>query len=126
MTLKAYFEEKKGTGVLATANSEGRVDAAIYSNPYFMEDGTVAFIMMDRLTLANIQSNPYATYLFMEEGERYKGKRLFLQKIRQENNPNLIQKMIRQMPSYVAGDTKFLLYFKLLKELPLVGDMLNK
>jgi hypothetical protein len=122
MTLQAYFEEKKGTGVLATANSEGRVDAAIYSRPHFMEDETIAFIMLDRLTHANIRSNPYATYVFMEEGERYKGKRLFLQKVREENNPELIQQIRRRKTAYIGDDPKFLVYFKLIKELPLVGD----
>ena len=43
MTLKDYFEEKKGTGVLATADSTGKVDAAIYSRPHFMEDGNTRF-----------------------------------------------------------------------------------
>jgi hypothetical protein len=30
MALKDYFEEQKGTGVLATADSSGKVDAAVY------------------------------------------------------------------------------------------------
>lgn len=33
--LKFYFENTKGTGVLATADSDGKVDAAIYSRPHF-------------------------------------------------------------------------------------------
>ena len=54
MTLEAYFEEKKGFGVLSTADAEGRVNAAVYSRPHVMDDGTVAFIMWDRLTHSNI------------------------------------------------------------------------
>ena len=34
--LKAYFESTKGTGILATADSNGKVDAAIYSRPHFL------------------------------------------------------------------------------------------
>ena len=60
MTLEAYFEEHKGFGVLSTADGEGRVNAAVYSRPHVMGDGTVAFIMWDRLTHANLQSNPHA------------------------------------------------------------------
>ena len=44
MTLKEYFEDRSGTGVLATADGEGKVDAAIYSTPHVLDNGTVAFI----------------------------------------------------------------------------------
>jgi DNA polymerase-3 subunit alpha len=37
-------------GVLSTADSSGKVDAAIYSTPHVMDDVTVAFIMRERLT----------------------------------------------------------------------------
>ena len=38
MNLKTYFEDTEGTGVLATADSNGKVDTAIYARPHFMED----------------------------------------------------------------------------------------
>ncbi len=78
--LKEYFESTKGSGVLATADSSGKVDAAIYSRPHFLEEGTLAFIMRDRLTHHNLQSNPHATFLFMEDGPGYNGKRLVFEK----------------------------------------------
>ena len=60
MDLKTYFENTKGVGVLATADKDGKVDAALYSRPHFMEDGTIALIMNDRLTHYNLTSNPHA------------------------------------------------------------------
>ena len=54
MNLENYFENVKGTGVLATADGQGRVDVALYSKPHFMDDGTIAFIMADRLTHHNL------------------------------------------------------------------------
>ena len=74
MDLKAYFEGTKGTGFLATADENGKVDIAVYGKPHFPEDGTVAFIMADRLTHNNLQVNDSAAYLFMEAGEGYKGE----------------------------------------------------
>ena len=44
MELYDYFENTKGTGVLATADAEGHVDAASCA-PTPAKDGTVAFIM---------------------------------------------------------------------------------
>jgi hypothetical protein len=124
MELKEYFETTKGTGVLATADSEGKVDAAIYSRPHFFEDGTLAFIMLERLTHHNLQSNPHAAYLFKESGPGYKGKRLFLTKIREEKDSELADKLKRQCPTPEKDKAKgprFLVVFKLDKVLPLIG-----
>jgi hypothetical protein len=120
--LQEYFECTKGLGVLATADSNGKVDAAIYSRPHFLEEGTMAFIMRDRLTHHNLQSNPSATFLFVEERAGYNGKRLFLKKVREENNPELIKKIKRRTFSDDDVALTFLVYFTLEKELPLIGD----
>ena len=120
--LQEYFETTKGLGVLATADSAGKVDAAIYSRPHFLEEGTMTFIMRDRLTHHNLQSNPSATFLFIEEGKGYHGKRLFLKKVREENNPELIRKIKRRTFTDDNETLAFLVYFTLEKELPLIGD----
>jgi hypothetical protein len=124
MELKEYFEEVEGLGVLATADKDGRVDAAVYARPHFMDDGTLAFIMRDRLTHHNLQSNPYATYLFVENKPGYKGKRLFLKKVREETESELLYKLRRR--SYSSdedgeSDPKFLVFFETERELPLVS-----
>jgi len=122
MKLEEYFDIKKGIGVLSTADSEGKVDAAIYARPHFMEDGSLAIIMRDRLSHHNLQSNPHATYLFKEEGSGYSGKRLFLTRVREEENTELLESMRRRKSTYGNGEDRFLVFFKLDKELPLVGD----
>jgi hypothetical protein len=125
MTLKEYLNNVSGKGILATADSEGRVDAAIYSKPHILEDGTLAFIMRDHLTHHNVGSNPYATYLFIEEGHHYKGIRLFIKKVREDTDPGLIAKMTRRhlTPEQdKAKGPKFLVYFTLEKTLPLLGS----
>ena len=67
MELSKYFEEAKGSGILATADSEGKVDVAVYARPHFLDDGSLAFIMRDRLSYQNLQSNPQAAYMFIED-----------------------------------------------------------
>ncbi len=95
--LKEYFENTKGMGVIATADREGKVNVAVYSRPHFLEDGSLAFIMRDRLTHHNLQSNPHAAYLFVKEGPGYKGKRLYLTKIKEEENSERIQTLARRV-----------------------------
>lgn len=124
MELKTYFEKHRGLGVLSTADGEGKVDSAIYSRPHILEDGSVAFIMRDRLTHHNLQTNPHAAYLFVEHGQRHRGKRLFLTKVREEKETELVEKLHRRCTSpeeESAKGAKFLVVFRLDKELPLVG-----
>ena len=120
--LQEYFEKTSGKGVLATADSNGKVDAAIYSRPHFLEAGTLAFIMRDRLTHHNLQSNPYATYLFIEDGNGFTGKRLFLKKVREEDNPELIRKIKRRKYTEEGQEPAFIVFFSLERQLPLVGS----
>ncbi len=122
MTLKDYFTVTDGVGILSTADQKGVVDAALYSKPHCMEDGTLAFIMRDRLTHANIESNPHATYLFIEDGPGKSGKRLYLTKIRQEKNSELLFSLRRRSQPLKENEDLFLVYFTLDRERPLVGD----
>ena len=121
MDLKEYFENTKGFGVLATADGSGKVDAAVYARPHFMEDGTIAMIMRDRLTHHNLQSNPHATYLFHEANPGYKGKRLFLTKVGEEQDSELLESLRRRQYINEKDEAKFLVFFKLNEELPLIG-----
>ncbi|MEW6186462.1 MAG: pyridoxamine 5'-phosphate oxidase family protein [Thermodesulfobacteriota bacterium] len=125
MNLAEYFEKAKGLGVMATADNKGKVDMAVYSRPHVMEDNTLAFIMADRLTHLNLQSNPQAAFLFKEDGPGYQGKRLILTKIREEENSELLDSLRRR--AYLteregAGESKFIVFFKVEQELPLIGS----
>jgi hypothetical protein len=120
MKLKEYFAQTTGRGVLATADSEGKVDAAVYAKPHFIDDEIIAFIMADRLTHKNLQSNPHAVYLFMESGEKYVGKRLYLTKTKEEQDGELIYHLLRKKE--YKDSAKYLVYFRLDKVLPLIGD----
>lgn len=121
MDLKEYFENTKGIGVLSTADKDGKVNAAVYARPHFLENGTVAFIMRDRLTHHNIQSNPHAAYLFIEDGPGYKGKRLYLTKIREEQDSELLESLRRRSYKDDKNQPKFLVVFQINETLPLIG-----
>lgn len=124
MNLNEYFSDKRGIGVLSTADAEGRVDAAIYARPHVMEDGSLAMIMRDRLSHKNLQENPYAVFLFIEAAEGYQGVRVFLKKIREDQNQELIEQMTRRSLSAeedASKGPKFMVYFSVEKVLQLIG-----
>jgi hypothetical protein len=125
MNLKEYFEKTEGTGVLATADADGRVDVALYARPHVIEDNTVAFIMRERLSHHNLRSNPQAAYLFIEKGPGYKGKRIYLTMLREETNTDLIKQLVRKehgMDNPKDDANRYLVFFQVDKERPLIGD----
>ena len=124
MDIHQYFENAKGLGVLATADDNGQVDVAVYSRPHIMDDTTIAFIMPDRLTHHNLQSNAHAAYLFKEDGPGYKGVRLFLIKLREEQDSELLHSIRRKKYASEKGEeekSRFLVLFTVEKTLPLIG-----
>ena len=121
MGLKSYFESTNGTGILSTADNNGLVDAAIYSRPHFLED-KIAFIMRDRLSHKNLESNPHAVYLFIEDGPGYKGKRIYLTKLKEEKNSERIDSLKRRKKDSNTKEDKFLVFFEMNHERPLVRE----
>jgi hypothetical protein len=124
MNLSGYFENKEGTGILATADSNGNVDIALYARPHAIDEQTVAFIMNEHLSYKNLTSNPKAAYLFLEEGTGYSGKRLYLTKIREDTDAELITSMKkRKTEKYNDSDSKkHLVYFRVDKIRVLIGE----
>jgi len=124
MGLAEYFENIKGLGVLATSDADGNVDIAVYSRPYIIDEKTIAFSMLERLSYSNIQSNPKAAYMFIEQGEGYSGKRLHLTRAGEEKDPQRIEEIKKQHTRIRGPDEKIrhLVYFTVDKIRPLVGD----
>lgn len=121
MELQTYFAQHKGTGVLSTSDGDGNVDSALYAAPHFIESKTIAFIMRKKLSYANLQSNPKAAYLFIEDAPGYQGKRLTLKKISEQKDSATIDAMRRR--SRVGDkDAAVLVFFAIEKVRPLVGD----
>ena len=125
MNLGQYFDESGGRGIFSSAGSDGRVTTAIYSTPRIMDDNRVAFILREHLTYANLQVNPYASFMFMEDGGRLDGIRLYLKKVGEDDDPDLLVRMTRRhlTPEQdKARGPKHIIYFEVEKILPLVGD----
>jgi hypothetical protein len=126
MKLSEYFENTKGKGILSTADSSGYVNAAVYARPHFTDENTVLFIMAEKLSHDNLMSNPHATYVYIEDGDNYAGKRLYITKIKDEMNSELID-TLRRRKHYIAHDeyykeNKYLVTFRIDKVLPLIGS----
>jgi hypothetical protein len=122
--LAEYFKDIKGLGVLATSDSDGNVDVAVYSRPYVIDERTIAFSMLERLSLENVRSNPKAAYMFIEHGEGYAGKRLHLTMVGKEEDPERVKAIRQQHQRNRESNEKVrhLVYFSVDRIRPLVGD----
>ena len=124
MNISEYFEKTEGTGILATSDSEGNVDLAIYSRPYFIDENKIAFSMLERTSYANIKSNPKAAYMFIEKGEGYNGKRLYLIQVGEESDKKRIEEIKSQRPKRHSSTTdaaRHFVYFEIERIRPIVG-----
>ena len=109
--------------MLSTADVSGHVDTAIYARPHVLDDQTVAFIMADRKSHHNLQSNPHAAYLFKEEGNGYSGLRLYLTKTEEEKNSERMHSLIRRKGYAKDEDSDlYLVSFRIDKLLGLTGS----
>jgi hypothetical protein len=119
--LPEYFKTTTGTAVLSTADADGCVNSAVYARPRFFDDGRIAFIMLDHLSHANLQSNSHASYLFIAEGKGYGGVRLHLTKVAEERNTERVQQCLEERgKGKFFNQTCFLVFFEIDKILPLV------
>ncbi|MEW5735990.1 MAG: pyridoxamine 5'-phosphate oxidase family protein [Thermodesulfobacteriota bacterium] len=121
--LKAYFAEKKGMGVLSTSGADGTVNAAVFSRPHCMPDGTLAFIMPERKTHRNLLENPRAHYLFREDGPGYRGKRISLRKMKEEKDSDLLYELRKREGGPDKGKPLHLVFFFVEAVLPLIGAL---
>ncbi|MGB3209544.1 MAG: pyridoxamine 5'-phosphate oxidase family protein [Desulforhopalus sp.] len=124
MNINEYFKEHKGTGVLATADENGKVNTAIYARPHVFDDSTVGFVMRDRLTRQNLLKNGNANYMFIESGPAYKGMRLGLKFLGESTDSELIASLAKRKSAERQCNTeeaRFLVSFSVEKGLALVG-----
>ncbi|MFH1092978.1 MAG: pyridoxamine 5'-phosphate oxidase family protein [Candidatus Omnitrophota bacterium] len=125
MSLNEYFNNTEGIGILATSNSDGRVDTALYAKPHFIDEKRCIFLMADKCSHINIKENPHASYIFIEKTGNYKGKRLSLTKTKEfvdEELASQIRKKKHGCPACDEDKKTFIVYFKVDFVRPLVGD----
>jgi len=54
-------------------NPDGNVDSAIYAIAHAGDDATLVFVMAEKLSHANLQTNPKAADMFVERAQSQHG-----------------------------------------------------
>lgn len=118
--LRQYFKETKGSGVLVTSDSQGKVDALVFPKPIIDENGYIVFISQDAVLSKNLKENPRALFVFTEYTKPNKGIRLELVKSHEDYETEIRYSLKHQEFSKKNSATRFLYFFKLENKLPLL------
>ncbi len=126
MKLSNYFDKVKGFGTLVHGRFQRGTSMHPRSrNPSCVDEETVAFVMTGNLTHKNLQSNPNAAYFFLEKSEKYDGVRLHLTKIKESRDMAVIEEIRKKrypiFTTKYSQESKYAVYFKVDKVLPLVA-----
>jgi hypothetical protein len=79
--LAEYFNKQPRIGIISTSSKDGKVDSAVYGSPQMIDENTVIVALAKGRTFANLQENPNATFMIMEQGAGildWKGIRVYL------------------------------------------------
>ena len=101
-----YFNKQPRTGTLSTANSEGKVDAAVFGSPRMTDEKTVVMGLGRNRSLANLGENPHAVYMIVEPGATimdWKGIRVYLKMTNMATSGPMLEGYKREMAK-VAGE----------------------
>lgn len=76
------FNRDTRIGALATANSNGDVNAAVFGSPRMIDEDTIIMAIGDNRSFEYLQENPKASFIVIEPGQSpatWKGIRLYLE-----------------------------------------------
>jgi hypothetical protein len=79
--LAEYFNKQPRIGIISTSSKDGKVDSAVCGSPQMIDENTVIVALAKGRTFANLQENPNAPLMIMEQGAGildWKGIRVYL------------------------------------------------
>jgi hypothetical protein len=121
MKLANRFEDG-GSGVMATAGSDGTVNTAVYAVPHVIDEKTVAWGMTEGRTYRFTMENPHASYLYFSP--RGDGVRLTLTLKSVDSSGELLERIRARAAETVnakaGAAVKYVAYFHVLETRPLL------
>ncbi|HET6515409.1 MAG TPA: pyridoxamine 5'-phosphate oxidase family protein [Thermodesulfovibrionales bacterium] len=113
-----------GRGVIATSDSKGVVNTAIYAQPHIIDNETLAWGMTEGRSFHNISENPYAAYLYMNPGAGFSGVRIGLKRKEIEKTGDMLDLVRKNTAEKVspeaASAVKYVVYFTVTEVRPLI------
>ena len=93
-------------GVLATADAEGKPNAAYFGSPRLDLEGRLVMGLMENRTLANLEANPHAVFFTVKEapvGFTTPGWRLYLE-VKHIDREGEVLQQVKEAIAAAAGE----------------------
>ena len=100
------FNRESRIGALATSNTRGDVNTAVFGSPRMINEDTIIMAIGDNRSFQYLQENPKASFIVVEPGEsptQGKGARLYLEMESFERYGELLDSF-RSKIRKIAGD----------------------
>lgn len=98
-------------GILATADADGKPNAAYFGSPRF-RDGLFSLGLAGGRTLANLEANPHAVFFCVEEGPvsfSTPGCRLYLKVREIQTEGRLLEQIREEIAEYVSPEAAYMI-----------------
>jgi hypothetical protein len=103
--LMALFNKRPRIGALATANTIGDVNVAVFGSPQMIDENTVIMGIGENRSFRNLQRNPKAVFIVMEPGETvidWKGVRVYLEAVDMETSGSFCDQLKQNIAKAVG------------------------
>jgi hypothetical protein len=103
--LMALFNKRPRIGALATANTIGDVNVAVFGSPHMIDENTVVMGIGENRSFRNLQRNPKAVFIVMEPGETvmdWKGARVYLEALDMETSGSFYDQLKQNIAKAVG------------------------
>ena len=103
--LMTLFNKRPRIGALATANTIGDVNVAVFGSPQMIDENTVIMGIGENRSFRNLQRNPKAVFIVMEPGETvmdWKGARVYLEAIDLETSGSFYDQLKQNIAKAVG------------------------
>ena len=124
--VKGYLQAEERSNVLATTDTSGKVNLAVFGSLALADDATVIVMVGDNRTYANLQENPLASLLVTLHGKtgmQQEGCRLYL-KVRSIEDEGKMFDQIKGKVKEKVGDAaemlKHLVWFDIEEVRPIL------
>ncbi|HDP24128.1 MAG TPA: pyridoxamine 5'-phosphate oxidase family protein [Deltaproteobacteria bacterium] len=125
-TVKGYLQTEGRSNVLATTDSEGRVNVATFGSFHLADDSTAIVMLGDNRSYENLQENPFAACMVTLHGKTglaAQGCRLYL-KVRSIEDSGETWEEVKGMVKARIGDAaemlKHLVRFDIMEARPIL------
>lgn len=136
--LMEYFNKSPRLGIIATADKDGRADAAVFGSPHMVDEKTVVIATANNRTFANLQENPHAVFMIMDTGNlepgkmepgkgivEWKGIRVYLKMIAYSTSGEMLEEIRSQSAKFVGEEAARMIHAAVTLEIDEVRPLVD-